>query len=229
MEQTNIFNLPLRMMLVGASGQGKTTFIYNMIKGPLHRRFHRIYLFSINKDYDPKYKRLGISTRRMYDDYDTAELEHIFNIKPANADQWLIILDDCIAEKEFASNSPQSILNKLAVLGRLRGISLMVSVQKCCSSSTTLRNNINSLIVFPTIYDREIKAIYDICAINTYQYFKRMFHEIVQDSQYNAFLYDKRQSNLLQQIYQVRPEKREDDDPDSYNYRIFKYSYSFQV
>ena len=226
MESLNLFQLPLRGLIVGSTGQGKSTFLYNLIKGPLHKKFHKIFLFSINKDYDPKYKKMGI--KQMYDDYNIVELEKIFMEKKPDNKQWLIILDDCISEKEFSSNSPQSILNKITVLGRLRGISLIVSVQKCRSSSVVLRSNINWLVCFPTIYDLEIKAIYDICAINKYRYFKGMFHDITKDSQYNAFLYDRRNPSLLDQIYQLRSEASEAEDPDLYEYKIFKYKYDFE-
>ena len=226
MDNLNIFQQPLRGLIVGSTGQGKSTFLYNLIKGPLHKKFHKIFLFIINKDYDPKYKKMGI--KQMYDDYDIVELEKIFMEKKPDNKQWLIILDDCISEKEFSSNSPQSILNKITVLGRLRGISLIVSVQKCRSASVVLRSNINWLVCFPTIYDLEIKAIYDICAINKYPYFKRMFHDITKDSQYNAFLYDRRKPSLFDQIYQLRSEASEGADPDLYEYKIFKYKYDFE-
>ena len=228
MENLNIFQLPMRALIVGSTGQGKSTLLYNMMIGPLRQQFHRVFLFTVNRDYDPKYSKMGIPKQRMYDDYDTAELEYLFESKKPDGKQWLIILDDCISEAEFSSNSPQSTLNRITVLGRLRGISLIVSVQKCCASSTTLRNNISWLVVFPTMYDREIKAIHDICSINKYPYFKRMFHEIVRDSRYNAFLCDKRQGNLLDQIYQLRPEKKEGNDQDSYDYHVFKYIYEFE-
>ena len=228
MEQLNIFDLPTRGLICGSTGQGKSTLLYNLIKGPLHKKFDRIYLFTINLDYDPKYKKMKINPKRCFDDYNVPELEYIFHNKKPDGKQWLIILDDVMAEKDFNSNSPNTILNKIMVLGRLRGISLIASVQKCCCSSTVLRNNINWLVVFPTLYKTEIEAIHKICAINSETYFKRMFHQIVKDSQYNAFLYDRRQSNLLEQIYKLQPEKKDDDDPDSYNYRLFKMKYEFE-
>ena len=228
MENLNLFQLPLRGLVVGSTGQGKTTLLFNLLTNPdyLHKKFHKVHLFSVNIDYDPKYKKMNLNPKRMYNDYDTEELERIFNEKKPDGKHELIILDDCISEQEFKSESPKSILNKIMVLGRLRGLSLLISVQKCRSCSTIVRSNINWLITFPTIYDLEIKATYDISAINSYQYFKKMFHQITKDDQHHAFLYDRRQNSLMNQIYQLRPEKGEKED--EYTYRVFKYSYNFE-
>ena len=113
MEQLNIFQIPFRGLIVSNTGGGKSTILYNLIRGPLHRKFDRVYLFTINRDYDPKYKRMGIPSKRMYDDYDAEELEDIFYSKKADNKQWLIILDDVMADKDFNSPYQHQFLIKL--------------------------------------------------------------------------------------------------------------------
>ena len=55
-----------------------------------------------------------------------------------------------------------------------------------------------------------------------------MFHDITKENKYDTFLYDRRNNSLLDQIYQTKPVKKDDNDPDSYEYKIFKYKYDFE-
>ena len=48
----NIFLLPLRCMIVGTSGCGKTTLLYNLITKKWGIPFHYLYVFSKSLDQD---------------------------------------------------------------------------------------------------------------------------------------------------------------------------------
>ena len=83
----NVGNLPLRAILLGSSGTGKTILIQNMILKIYRNLFERIYIFSpsihvdsawdeVKKHLD-KIKRKESEPELLYDNYDEEALDRI--------------------------------------------------------------------------------------------------------------------------------------------------------
>ncbi len=83
----NVGKLPLRAILLGSSGTGKTILIQNMILKIYRNLFERIYIFSPSihvdsawdevKKYLDKIKRKQSEPELLYDNYDEEALDRI--------------------------------------------------------------------------------------------------------------------------------------------------------
>jgi ABC-type dipeptide/oligopeptide/nickel transport system ATPase component len=133
--------VPFRMVIVGASGSGKTNIIMNLISITANT-FNKIYLYTRNKN-EPLYEYLELAIP------DTAMLEvheGIEHLKSINIDkhffgQTLIIFDDLCQEKD------QTFINELYLRGRKLGICICYLTQKYVLTPSVVRANANYLIL----------------------------------------------------------------------------------
>lgn len=153
--ENTLFPMPLRSLIVGSSGCGKTTLLWNIItKNWLP--YKKLYVFSKSID-QPIYDKLS----HYYDDIQEDEqiayfydkCEDIVSVDDCESNS-LIIFDDCILES-------QSPIKEYFVRGRHKNISCMY-ISQCFSlvDLKTIRNNLNYLCIFKQ-NECYIKSIYD--------------------------------------------------------------------
>ena len=173
-----IFPSPFRCLIVGTSGCGKTTLLYNLITKEWGIYFHSLYIFSKSIEQDA-YKEL----KKVYDklmDKEDAEVAYFYSncedlisvdeCEPSS----LVVFDDCVNIRQ------QHFIKDYFVRGRHKNISCIYLTQSYTKIDRQLiRNNINFLCVFrqspkytKDIYDEyigsdftfdEFKAICDSC------------------------------------------------------------------
>jgi hypothetical protein len=161
--------LPIRSVLLGPSGGGKTVLLVNMVMDIYKNLFERVYIFSPSIDVDMTWnvvkkhldKEMTLSNNEpklYYSDYDAESFELIIenqkkNITHQKSDketkkifQILIIIDDFADDPSFSRHS--KLLHSLFTRGRHSCISTIVSTQKFTALHPIIRVNACSLFVF---------------------------------------------------------------------------------
>lgn len=131
--------VPFRMMIVGASGTGKTMTLLNLIHN-FDNTFNNIYILTKNKD-EPLYNYLedklnnqgleireGINNAPVLDDLNKEE-------------QTLIVMDDLVVERN------QKVLENYFIRARKMNCSLIYISQSYYDVPKIIRKNLNYLIV----------------------------------------------------------------------------------
>lgn len=161
--------VPLRMIILGPSGGGKTVLLSNLILNIYRGAFERIYIFSpsINVDYvwkpvkkyqSDEMKVIESDKEKLYyDTYDTESLEKIIALQhkitrfskesgKKKLFSILIIIDDLADDVHVTRHS--KLLHTLYCRGRHNQISTIVSTQKYYALATIIRVNATALIVY---------------------------------------------------------------------------------
>ena len=145
--------LPFRMIIIGASGSGKTNIVMNLIT-LMENTFNKIYLYTRNKD-EPLYNYLEMAIP----DKDFLEIhEGISHLNSIDLDnhffgQTLIIFDDLVQEKN------QTQIKELYFRGRKIGCSIVYLTQKYSLVPTSIRENVNYLILKKIAGKRDVLSI----------------------------------------------------------------------
>ena len=144
-KNNDIFPLPLRCLILGSSGCGKTTLIWNLITKNWIP-YKKLYIFSksidqlvyteLKKMYESIEEDLNEEITFFYDN-----CEDIVSVDDCDSNS-LIIFDDCILEK-------QSPIKEYFVRGRHKNISC-IYLSQCFTlvDVKAIRNNLNYLCVF---------------------------------------------------------------------------------
>lgn len=139
--------------VVAPRRSGKTTLICNLLE-QMAGRFDEIYLIYPNYSESKEYGNLPLNPNRIFTKYKNDLIEQIYARQHKIIDKVypdfkiLIIIDDGLSEEEFVKMPKNHILNTIAVNGRHKGISLLLSSQTYIGLSTTIRNNCEYLILF---------------------------------------------------------------------------------
>ena len=138
-----IFPFPLRCLIVGKSGCGKTTLLYNLII----KEFHYLYIFSkslqqnIYQNLKKAYEKLSVKedTEIAYFFNNSEELISIAEREPNS----LVVFGDCINVQQ------QQIIKYYFVRGRHKNISYLYLTQYYAKVDRQLiRNNINFFFAY---------------------------------------------------------------------------------
>jgi carboxylesterase type B len=179
--------LPMRALIYGPSGSGKSVLLQSMILDIYKGCFERVYIFSpsIHLDHTwhevKRYVReeLGVDDKKepaFFDRYDAEALQKIITQQFKLAQHMkesgkfvysvAIIVDDFAGTPEFVRNS--KLLNELYIRGRHAYISVITSVQKIVSVSAMIRTQATHTFTFRLrsyqdlqIWIEENSAIYD--------------------------------------------------------------------
>ena len=154
-----VLPLPLRCMIVGTSGCGKTILLYNLILQPWGIPFHYLYIFSksldqavyqeLNKLYEKLTNKEGKEIAYFFSNCE--ELIQLDDCEPNS----LIVFDDCVNIQQ------QQIIKDYFVRGRHKNISCVYLTQSYTKVDRQLiRNNINFLCIFRQS-PKYTKDIYD--------------------------------------------------------------------
>ncbi len=176
-----VSKLPLRAIILGPSGSGKSILLQNMILDLYDKCFKRIYIFSpsINVDYqtwEPVKKMIekeitsNDDEQFYFDHYDEEALFNIINTqrkiieyqKKHNHNKLfsiLIVVDDFADDVKFSRNS--KLLHSLFTRGRHSQISTVVATQKFNALSPIIRVNASDLYVFRLRNYSDLQAFLD--------------------------------------------------------------------
>ena len=176
-----VSKLPLRAIILGPSGSGKSILLQNMILDLYDKCFKRIYIFSpsINVDYqtwEPVKKMIekeiinNDDEQFYFDHYDEEALFNIINTqrkiieyqKKHNHNKSfsiLIVVDDFADDVKFSRNS--KLLHSLFTRGRHSQISTVVATQKFNALSPIIRVNASDLYVFRLRNYSDLQAFLD--------------------------------------------------------------------
>jgi hypothetical protein len=204
--------LPMRSMLVGPSGGGKTVLLTNMILDIYRDCFSRVYVWSpsINvdstwkpvKDYIRDHIKPNDREKCYFDSYEPSELEQVIKTQQKVIDyqkeqkhkdlyQILIVIDDFADDTNFTRKS--TLLHQLYIRGRHYMISTITSTQVYKQISPIVRKNMTHLFIYRLRNYGDLEAIIEeMSAIYDKKTLLQMYHEAI--SEPYSFLY----INLMQ-------------------------------
>jgi hypothetical protein len=192
---------PLRGLLLGPSGSGKTVVLVDLILRMYRGSWERIFIFSPSVNIDSAWqpvkdyveKTMGIDTSKeqcFFDEWDTGALADIVETQRKITAEMkkqkvskqlygiLIVVDDFaddprIMHSSGGAASGGSMLNTLFIRGRHMGVSTLVSSQKLRLVSSTIRVNLQFMLIW-RLRNRmelqslleEISAVYPVKTLN---------------------------------------------------------------
>jgi len=173
-KNTSFFPLPLRCIILGASGCGKTTLLYHLITKSWGIPFLNLYIFSPSME-QPIYSKLKEAYREL-STLEGKEIAYFFencsDIIPVDEckNNSLVVFDDCVNIRD------QNVIMDYFVRGRHKNISCVYLSQNYVRIDKQLiRGNANFLCVFEQ-QPSYIKYIYDefVGSDFTYNDFKKI-------------------------------------------------------
>jgi len=226
---------PLRGCLLGPSGSGKTVVLVDLILRIYRGAFERIYVFSPSVNIDSAWKPvkdyveqgLGVDLSReqaFYDEWDTNALTEIVEtqrrvtaeLKRQKASKRLfgilIIVDDFaddprIMHSNAGAASGGSMLNTLFIRGRHMGISTLVSSQKLKLVSSTIRVNLQFMLVWRLRNRMELASLLEeISAVYPVRTLEEMY-QMATDEPY-SFWYILFTAKRREDMFYMRLEKK---------------------
>lgn len=167
-KKKNIFDLPMRLLIISKSGDGKSSYLGNLL---LRNEFYRndflpenIFIFTGSKHGDKKLKtiidELDIEDSNVVDGYSEDYLDMIYDMLVENYNEKiedkvkdkkelnsLIIFDDLAFNNSFKDKGKNDMIRKLYLNGRKYNISVVIISQKYSAVSTAVRENATGLII----------------------------------------------------------------------------------
>jgi carboxylesterase type B len=216
--------LPIRSVLLAASGGGKTVLIQNMILDIYKGLFERVYIFSpsihVDHTWEPvkEYLKHAINLKDdepeiYYDHYDPEALAKIIDTQRKVIEfqkskketkrlfQILIIIDDFADDPAFSRHS--KLLHSLFIRGRHSQISTIVATQKFTALHPIIRVNASELYVFRLRNYQDLQTFIDeVSAIVDKKSLLEMYN-LATNAPY-SFLYCKLTSKDKSKIFMVK-------------------------
>jgi len=196
-----IADLPMRAVILGSSGSGKTENLCNLILDPLHQFYNKdfkgddIYIFSGSLETDEKIDAIikckSVPDENIFDTYDDEILNLVYDniiekvinckenkIQPPNS---LIILDDLSYSSKTSAHRKNAI-NRIFCNGRKNGCSIIyVSQAYTGIPCTSIRENSNLFILY-NMSQRQLElAEADNNYLQSKKQFLKMFRDNVQE------------------------------------------------
>lgn len=206
MEEQNLFKakLPTLQYICGNRGAGKTVLLIQLLMNPnlYYQDFDRIYVFSpslLDQDDANLFYLLGLPSKQMFHEFNEKKLKEIISKKKRKPDeQWAIIFDDVIGDKDFKNSE---LSRTICLNGRHMGISMFVTSQKSTLGSTDVRTNADGCFLFRPRSGNEIEALFKDSCINGIS--KRQFTKFLMDNtkEKHDFLYINYQNNTTWHNY----------------------------
>ena len=222
-----VSKLPVRAIVLGPSGSGKSILLQNMILDIWRDCFSRVYIFSasINVDHQtwlPVKKYIDKEIQNTHDEtfyfdhYDEDALCNIIDTQRKIIEfqkkndhkklfQILIIVDDFADDPRFSRNS--KLLHSLFTRGRHSQISTIVATQKFNALSPIIRVNASDLYVFRLRNYSDSQAFLDeVSAIADKKLILEMYH-LATDEPY-SFLTVRLTAKVKDYIFMIRFDKK---------------------
>ena len=222
-----VSKLPMRAIILGPSGSGKSILLQNFILDIYHKCFSRVFIFSpsINVDYQTWQPVKDMISKEIsnkddeeffFDHYDEEALLNIINTqrkiieyqKKHNHNKLfsiLIVVDDFADDVKFSRNS--KLLHSLFTRGRHSQISTIVATQKFNALSPIIRVNASDLYVFRLRNYSDLQAFMDeVSAIAPKDVILEMY-KLATDQPF-SFLTVKLTSKDKNKIFMIRFQKQ---------------------
>lgn len=153
-------SLPASFLIIGKSGSGKSTILYNLLtnKNLLGDYFNYIFVFSPVKTDDILLK-LKLPKENYISSFDEKFVEHIIRKienkikckgglgRCANETKVLFIFDDILSEQKFLKSTT---MKKIASANRHYNISWIINSQYYKAIPPIVRTNASAIILFPS-------------------------------------------------------------------------------
>jgi hypothetical protein len=148
--------VPFRMLIIGASGTGKTSTLLNLIK-VMSNTFTRICVITKDKN-EPLYQYLehatggnkGSVTIENFDEKGLPDLKEFHSENNS-----LIVLDDLVNQSE----KEQKPISDYFIRARKKGVSLVYISQSFYAIPKMIRNNVNYIILKQVSSQRNLQMI----------------------------------------------------------------------
>ena len=221
-----IDNIPMRCILVGASGLGKTNFLANMI---LKNQWYNenfygddIYIMSPLKN-DNKMNTIisqkEIPEENVFTEFDEDILKEIYDISVREFEERtnakkriynkLIILDD-LSYSGVLRAKQMGQINRVFCNGRKHNISIIITSQKYTQISPVQRANFTSAVLYNTSNSQVETIEQDVNFLKSRKAFKSLFRENVdmkRDFLYVCFSNEKKDMYLNSDFKVIDQEK----------------------
>lgn len=198
--------LPFMLNIQSARGSGKTTLLLNIMLLPYEQGgyggvFDEIYLISPNIYADKKLSFLAskLNPENVFDEYDPESINFILdNNYNNNSSQILIILDDCMSEAGFKSDTNTNPITRVATIGRNRKISMIILTQTWKALPRKVRDNLECWIGFNGFSEPELLELFDELNPPFFRSKTWIKNYILNTSEkYSFIIFDKRKQNLI--------------------------------
>lgn len=167
-KEHNLFNLPMRVLMIAKTGDAKSTTLGNLLLKPEAYREdfepENIYIFSGSLKGDEKLRimiqELEIPSSNLFSGYDGNILEVIYDLQVEEFNEKLnkgekrkpklnslFIFDDLAYSNAMNQRGKENEITKIFMNGRKYLISCIVISQKYSSVGTSLRENASGLII----------------------------------------------------------------------------------
>lgn len=157
--------LPFSLLFIGKRKSGKTTLLCNILNDECiyANKFDKIYVFSINFEYDKTWALIADKVTEYRDFWDEEFAEEIFNMndnseEPENI---LVIFDDMGNEGVVKKGNHNNIYDKMQATGRHRNISICSLFQQFTTASRPAIVNADAAIVFYQRTTKDKKIFYE--------------------------------------------------------------------
>lgn len=147
-------------LYIGRRGSGKTCLLITSFLpgGVNYRKFHKIYIFSPTVQLDPKWRIIVGEGVSFFDVYSEEALDAILAQQKVERKQRVcIVLDDCGVD-HLAKMSKG--IGRVSCNGRHLNTTLIYSSQRWSHSSTNLRANADSVVLFSLVSPYELAGVY---------------------------------------------------------------------
>lgn len=150
--KTHFFENPGRILLVGASGSGKSNALLNLIKA-MNDTFTHITLCVKNKD-EPLYNFLVKKLKDQITVYDHGEVPDLKDIKKDGNNTQLFIFDDLVTDS--AANKK---IEEYFKMGRKKNLFIVYCSQSYFKTPKFFRQNLTGLILRKVSNKRDLRLI----------------------------------------------------------------------
>ena len=150
-DKTHHMDIPFRMVIVGASGSGKTNCLMNLLKVAFNGTFSHLYLCVKNAD-EPLYQQMIDKLGDNITVFENGDVPKLADLQK-NEEQ-LIIFDDLVGDK----NATVEIIEYFK-MARKKGISCCYLSQSYFKIDKFIRQNTNYIIVKKISSKRDLKLM----------------------------------------------------------------------
>jgi len=204
-KKNKLFDLPMRLLLIGKSGNGKSSFLGNLLlRHDMYRddfKPENIYIFSGSLYGDKKIetiiKELDIPEENLFDRYNDDEINIVYDMLVDNynqalamkekAEHTLILFDDLSYTNKMKTSKKESALDRLMCNGRKYLISTLVTAQKYSQLNTTARENCSGMVL-NKCSNKQIELIEaDVNFMDSKKKFMELFKNIT-DKKFSTFI-----------------------------------------
>lgn len=188
---------PFRLMFLARSQSGKTTLLVKLLLYFWINKFNKIYIFcptySSDRTWKPvdKYRATKkvvvypvVTERRLNAIWKEAEDKKLSDDSDYHV---CVIMDDCVGQKDFKTDSVNGVVNKLVCKGNHANITTIWSIQKLTLCSTIMRMNVEGIVMFYQ-QDKELKAVHAEFGIGNSKQFMKLCQDCTTDNYHTLYI-----------------------------------------